>query len=235
MNSSLNLISESVKWNIYHQKAELAQKSSHIFAIPVSKHYAFAKKMALEVLSDREQDKSSRLFNQQDKERYVVSKYCLREILSHFLSIAPAEIKFHFEEHHKPATLGIDFNISHTGDFILLAVSQKPIGIDVEYLNRNFDFESILDISFSPNEIEYIGKPVVDTVNFYSLWTRKEALLKAVGEGISDNLHNIECLDEQLAYHDEKFNMKTFLLKEDYIVSVAVQKDIEAINFWYWE
>ena len=174
------------------------------------------------------------MFIQKDKERYVVSKFCLRTILGLCLNTKPHEIEFIFHDHKKPTVNDLEFNISHTGDYVLIAISPKPVGIDVEYLNREFDFKSILDITFSKNEIDFIGDKDVDPTNFYVMWTRKEALLKASGEGVSDNLHLIECLEEHLEREKEVFKMRTFMIEDNYVASIATTLDQKELMFWNW-
>lgn len=212
----------------------LDKEETHIFAIPTENHFSTAKKTAEDILSDREQDKAMRFINQKDKERYLVSKYCLRKLLAYFLDTSAAEVDFFTKDEQKPATKGIEFNISHTGNYVVIGISRKLIGVDVEFLNREFDFDSILETGFSAREVEFIGKTSVDVTNFYTLWTRKEALLKAVGEGLSDNLHEIDCLNDVLERNKLEFKAYSLLLANDYIISLATQTPAQHINYWLW-
>ncbi|MDQ8005661.1 MAG: 4'-phosphopantetheinyl transferase superfamily protein [Pedobacter sp.] len=230
-----SLLSYDFAWKAYATGQSLATDKTHIFRIDVNNHFQKIKKELADVLSEREQEKASRIFIPKDKERYAVSKFCLRTILGLCLNISPQEIDFIFHEHKKPTVIGIEFNISHTGDYVLIAISPKAVGIDVEYLNREFDFKSILDITFSKKEIDFIGDKDVDPTNFYVMWTRKEALLKASGEGVSDNLHLIECLDEHLEREKEVFKMRTFMIEDSYVASIATTLDQKELLFWNWE
>lgn len=228
------LLSYDFAWKSYATGQVLALDKTHIFRISVDHHFPKVKREIQEVLSDRELEKAGRMFIQKDKERYIVSKFCLRTILGLCLDVEPSEVDFIFHEHKKPTANGIEFNISHTGDYVLIAVSPTPVGIDIEHLNRDFDFKSILDITFSKNEIAYIGDKDIDPTNFYVMWTRKEALLKASGEGVSDNLHLIECLNEHLEYHKKVFKMRTFMIEENYIASIATTLEQKELLFWNW-
>jgi len=229
------LLSNDVNWSLFNEQIPLGLDATHIFAVPVYKHFQHVKKSYAEVLSDREEEKASRLFNPKDKERYIVSKYCLRKILAHFSNTHAHQLEFEFQDNKKPTIImGIDFNISHTEDYVLIVISAKPVGIDVEFLNRDFDFKSILPISFSQKEISFIGEEEVDPLNFYLLWTRKEALLKATGEGISDNLHQVECMNSFHERNGENYKMKSLILDDNYLVSLAVQKDQHRLKFWKW-
>ena len=83
-------------------------------------------------------------------------------------------------------------------------------------------------------EIDFIGDKDVDPTNFYVMWTRKEALLKASGEGVSDNLHLIECLEEHLEREKEVFKMRSFIISENYVASIATTLDQKELLFWNW-
>ncbi len=228
------LLSYDFAWKPYSIEQSLATDKTHIFRISVDNHFQKIKRKLAEVLSEREQEKASRMFIQKDKERYAVSKFCLRTILGLCLNTEPSAIDFVFHEHKKPTVRGIEFNISHTGDYVLIAISPKTVGIDVEYLNKEFDFKSILDITFSKMEIDFIGNKDVDPTNFYVMWTRKEALLKASGEGVSDNLHLIDCLGEYLERNKQVFKMRTFMIEDNYVASIATNLDQRELLFWNW-
>lgn len=228
------LLSYDFAWKPYTTGQSLATGKTHIFRISVDHHFPKIKRALADVLSEREQEKASRMFSAKDKERYVVSKFCLRTILSLCLNVPASEIDFIVHEHKKPTVKNVEFNISHTGDYVLIAISPKAVGIDLEYLNREFDFKSILDITFSKREIDFIGDKDIDPTNFYAMWTRKEALLKASGEGISDHLHLIDCLDEHLDREKEVFKMRTFIIDKSYVASIATTLDQKELFFWNW-
>ncbi|MNK25900.1 4'-phosphopantetheinyl transferase sfp [compost metagenome] len=228
------LLSYNFAWKPFSIEQSLATDKTHIFRISVENHFPKIKKILADVLSEREQEKASRMFIPKDKERYSVSKFCLRTLLSLSSNKTPQEVDFIFHEHKKPTVQGIEFNISHTGDYVLIVISPKPVGIDVEYLNSEFDFKSILDITFSKKEIDFIGNKEVNPTNFYAMWTRKEALLKASGEGVSDNLHLIDCLGEYLERKKEVFKMRTFMIEDSYVASIATSLDQKELQFWNW-
>lgn len=83
----------------------------------------------------------------------------------------------------------IHFSISHCKDAIAVAVSDRPVGIDVESL-RSFS-DSLLDKTMNPAEKAHILSSPNPNETFISYWTRKEAVFKLMGTGITDNLHGI--------------------------------------------
>ena len=114
----------------------------------------------------------------------------LRKLLAGYSNLAPDEIKFAEGLNKKPfaenANLSdLHFNISHSADIILIAISNSEIGVDVEKVDNSFSYEEILPHNFSDEEIDFIKNPE----DFYLLWTRKESLLKATAKGLDDDLH----------------------------------------------
>jgi 4'-phosphopantetheinyl transferase len=102
------------------------------------------------------------------------------------------EFRIETAEHGKPYLTDypdIHFNISHCRNAIAVVVSDKPVGIDVESF-RHFN-DGLLDKSMNPTEKEEILKSDAPEETFASYWTRKEAVFKMQGTGITDNLHNI--------------------------------------------
>jgi 4'-phosphopantetheinyl transferase len=120
----------------------------------------------------------------------------------------------------KPAVSGIEFNLSHSGDFIVIALSHSGIGIDIEYLKRSFDFRDVLTNCFNEEEMSFVLQGDI-ALNFYSLWTRKEAVLKATGEGLTDMLQLLNCLPDVVSRKEKSFKLITFRIQKDYVLSLA--------------
>jgi len=102
------------------------------------------------------------------------------------------EFRMETGEHGKPHIADrpdIHFNISHCQKAIAVVVSDQPVGIDVESFRRFND--GLLDKSMNPTEKEEILKSESPEETFACYWTRKEAVFKMQGTGITDNLHNI--------------------------------------------
>lgn len=99
---------------------------------------------------------------------------------------------------HKPYYNGgkKKFNISHSGEYVTVAFSNQEVGADVEGIS-DFDVKS-LSHYFHPKEAEYIVNSLDPNEAFVKLWTRKEAYLKATGNGIINGLHNESCLPDKV-------------------------------------
>ncbi len=134
-------------------------------------------------------------------ERIIVRRGLLRKILGRYLDIDPARLSFIYESRGKPALAEIAegktprFNLSHSDGLALFALTPQPdIGIDVERLRPIPESSQIAAKFFSPHENAMLNAlPAEQTLEaFFNCWTRKEAYLKATGEGIADALPQIE-------------------------------------------
>lgn len=107
--------------------------------------------------------------------------------------------KIHIQSGGKPYYIDAKkFNISHSGDYVAVAFSDEEIGVDIEWVTQ-FDIESVLSY-LHPLEAEYVKHSTDLRNDFFKIWTRKEAFLKAIGSGVVDGLHNENCLHNELTY-----------------------------------
>lgn len=153
------------------------------------------------MLSSAEQAKAARFRFSRDRNSYVIRHGILRVILGRYLAQPPSEIELCYGPFGKPEIKGevvgesLHFNHSHSGDLALFAVARgSPIGIDVEYLRPLPHLEAIAARFFSPREAEMLTalRTECRMEQFFACWTRKEAILKATGEGIGEGLANVE-------------------------------------------
>jgi 4'-phosphopantetheinyl transferase len=123
-----------------------------------------------------------------------VARGVLRKILGSYLNKHPGKICFGYSAHGKPTLAhghiddNICFNLSHSGEFALYAVTlNKKIGIDIENIKDAVSPEHVAQQFFSQNEISSLEKIDMSKRSglFFQYWTRKEAILKARGEGLS--------------------------------------------------
>lgn len=208
-------------WKKYSGIPDLEKDRMHIFKVTADSYYHQIRFGYEAILSDEELEKSSRFLNRKDAERYIASRHSVRCILSGFLHRASAAIQFTESGNKKPAVDGIEFNISHSGNLILVAVSQTAVGIDIELVVPDFDFSLLLDSSFSDREKLHIGSKL----SFYEFWTRKEAVLKASGEGLTDGMNEFECLDKLVLRKGLSYELNTYRTDEQYIFSLASPVD----------
>ncbi len=153
------------------------------------------------MLSAAERARAARFCFSKDRCGYVIRHGILRVILSRYLKQYPSEIQFCYGRFGKPEIKEdpfcgrINFNVSHSGGLALYAVTQAcPIGIDVEYLRAVPHLEEIASRFFSLHEFQMLMAVPAECrmESFFACWTRKEAFLKASGEGIGGGLSKVE-------------------------------------------
>lgn len=143
-----------------------------------------------EILAPDEMSRAGRFKSRQLRERYILSRGSLRVLLARYLDVAPATLRFRYGAKGKPELaepMGVEFNISHSGDLAAFAFSiSGPIGIDVEQIHFLPDMEMIAKEFFSVNECDELMRlPHRQREHaFFLCWTRKEAYIKAVGDGL---------------------------------------------------
>jgi 4'-phosphopantetheinyl transferase len=146
-----------------------------------------------EVLSSDEIVRSERSPLLQERNRFVAGRGLLRHILSAYLDVDPAEISFAYGYAGKPyladAASKIRFNMSHSGDIALIAITQHfEVGVDVERICELPEMDEIVTRFFSAEAKTAFQSANLDdrTDVFFKFWTQKEAALKCTGQGIAD-------------------------------------------------
>jgi 4'-phosphopantetheinyl transferase len=143
-------------------------------------------------LSADELARANRFHFERDRRRYIVARGVLRQLLGSYLGCQPDSIQFTYSPQAKPSLLTplnnppLHFNLSHSLDSALFAFAHCEVGIDIEATRADIDSELIAPGVFSPSELrQWQALPSSQKHNaFFSLWTRKEALVKAFGKGI---------------------------------------------------
>jgi 4'-phosphopantetheinyl transferase len=148
-----------------------------------------------QTLTAEERLVSARGRSQLEQQRAVASRGLLRVLLGAYLSVAPETVPLRALERGKPATEGLDFNVAHSEELILLALARgRDIGVDIERLRS---MPRALDVAaryFSPGELRALRTtpPREQQQAFLLCWTRKEAYVKARGTGIAFPLRDFD-------------------------------------------
>ena len=140
------------------------------------------------VLSPAEWAKAMRYRGEADQLRSTVTRGVLRTLLSRFLDKPTDGIEFTENEFGKPATPGIEFNVSHSGDYALMAFSKSSaVGIDVEQIKDRRVIEDLARRVLTPAEHDrFTALPESDRQRtFFDIWALKESILKGIGSGLS--------------------------------------------------
>jgi 4'-phosphopantetheinyl transferase len=145
-------------------------------------------------LSADERARAHRFHFERDRRRYVVGHGLLRAILGRYLDLEASEVRFRFGQHGKPflaaglGDAGLQFNMAHSHGLGLYAlIRDHAVGVDIEHVRDQADLEQIAANFFSARENAALRALDADQrlVGFYNCWTRKEAYIKAIGEGLN--------------------------------------------------
>jgi 4'-phosphopantetheinyl transferase len=147
----------------------------------------------MRVLSLDERARADKFHFEADRKRHIIGRGLSRRLLGHCLGRPANELKFEYNEFGKPSLAAglyppLQFNVSHSGELVLVALTLgRALGIDVERMQRDMAKEEIAARFFSPNECRALAAlaPDMQCAAFFACWTRKEAYLKARGDGLS--------------------------------------------------
>ena len=153
------------------------------------------------VLARDELERAERFHFAANRDEYIVARGTLRTLLGEYLACSPEKICFTYSQYGRPHLdstdhgESIEFNISHSGNIVVLAFTRnRRIGIDIEHLRSDFSTTEIAQRFFSLAEREALRQVPMEQRHeaFFICWTRKEAFIKALGEGLSHPLDQFD-------------------------------------------
>ena len=197
-------------------------------------------------LDEDERARAHRFRFARDRRRFELAHGLLRHVLARYLDLPPGSLVLSRGLHGKPGLAGmpLQFNLSDTKDSVLIGVSRAtPIGVDIETLLREVDHEAVGLHYFTPQEVAAIRAQGPGAKELFLLyWTRKEAVLKASGVGIMEDLRSLrvdrphhqasirhpECLRmAAAAYH-----VNSLRPSPTHLISLAMPEPIEAVRLF---
>lgn len=189
--------SPTQEWGSPPRPLVLDADAVHVWAAPLDPPAAAVQRHGTLLASD-ERARAERFHFERDRRRFTVARGVLRTLLGRYLGTDPRAVAFGYESHGKPvladpfAAHGLRFNVSHSGEMALFAFARgREVGVDVEEVRRMEDGLDIAVRFFSEAEVaafRALPEEIRDDA-FFNCWTRKEAYIKAVGEGLSFPLH----------------------------------------------
>jgi 4'-phosphopantetheinyl transferase len=174
------------------------------------------------LLSDDERKRADRFVFDRDRNRFIFARAGLRELLAARLGMQPESVELSYGPHGKPALApefsheDLRFNTSHSEDVAVYALSQgRDIGVDVEAVRFIPDSDDIATHCFSTREKEaYRGLGADEKIaGFFNCWTRKEAFIKALGDGLH---HPLDSFDVSLKPGDATKMLRIGSICEDH-------------------
>ena len=152
-------------------------------------------------LSEDDRGRAARFKFEGDRHRFVMARACLRTVLARYLKTNAAGLQFNLGPFGKPALppdsniLDLRFNLSHSHQLALIAITRgREVGVDVEFMRADFASDEVAEHFFSPAEVKQLVRiPArTKTRSFFNCWTRKEAYIKARGEGLAHPLDQFD-------------------------------------------
>ncbi|MBW1895048.1 MAG: 4'-phosphopantetheinyl transferase superfamily protein [Deltaproteobacteria bacterium] len=239
-------------WATPPKKLILSENDVHVWIASLDDSGIPAQDFA-QILSEGERRKADRFVFERDKDRFVTRRGVLRTIIGrYYLAIQPYRLKFHYGVRGKPHLAecsGDDtlrYNQADSNGLALYAFSKnRDVGIDVEFMQHLTDAQQIVDGSFSEYE-----KAAYNTLlerekheAFFNCWTRKEAFIKAIGEGLYFPLDQFDVSiapgesarllrvagQPEVAF---KWSLTAFTPEAGYKAALAVKS--KNCNFFYW-
>lgn len=172
-------------------RLHLARGEVHSWCVPLDVRHETSAALSA-VLTAEERSRSDRFRFERHRRRFIVAHAVLRDLLGRYLGTHPEEIRFVHNAFGKPALSPefggrLKFNLSHSAGLALMAIASADVGVDLEHIRARPEYAEIAERFFSAAEVDYLnGLPShLHAEGFLSCWTRKEACVKACGEGLA--------------------------------------------------
>jgi 4'-phosphopantetheinyl transferase len=187
------------------------------------------------LLSPSERERMQTFVSSADRRRYGQAHGATRLILGGYVDRPPAAIEFRADELGKPRLAGSElaYSLAHSGDRALVAVRwADPVGVDLEHVRPLPDADALLRTSFSRREREHITGGGGGARELLRLWTRKEALLKATGEGLRTPPREVDVLDDGPRAGWRLFDLD---VEPGWVAAVAVRGSVRRVRLLSWQ
>lgn len=247
------MTADAPAWGPHPGEWALGARDVHAYRVLLGNH-APRTGMLLSLLSADERQRAGEFGTDALRDRFVLSRGILRELLSRYLGMPAAEIVLDYGSHGKPGLhrdtdSRITFNLSHSGNVALYALAwDRAIGVDVECRGRGVAHEKVSRRFFAEAERVDLAALPADQVRrgFFNCWTRKEAYLKARGRGLSVSLSGFAVAltpgepavlrwvaDEPEA--PDQWRLRVLDPGEGYVAAVCVEGDGWRLRCMEWE
>jgi 4'-phosphopantetheinyl transferase len=227
---------------------QLSKQELHVWRARLDVEPAIVRRLSAH-LSQDEIERAERFAFEKDRVSFKVARGILRELLGEYLRQAPATICFETGARGKPAvctgseTAALRFNVSHSHGLALYAFAlEREVGVDVEKIRPQVAFEGIEERYFSAREVRELRAlpEALRAEGFFLCWTRKEAYIKARGEGLHIPLESFDvsltpgALPVLSSGDREKWSLYSLSLGADFAGAVVVEGRENQLRFWEW-
>ncbi|OCL27882.1 hypothetical protein U472_04335 [Orenia metallireducens] len=205
-----------------------------VYAVKQEEIDDFRLKSLIPYLSEKRKDKISRFLRQEDIYHSIIGEILVRKLVCEKLDLKNNQIIFENNNYGKPFLKGYDnlyFNISHSRRWVVCAISEREVGVDIEEV-KAIDL-NIAKRFFSKKEYEELMTKNNQLSYFYNLWTLKESYIKAVGMGLSIPLNQFTIIDrdKNIFLEDQNrsglYTFKKYKIDRDYKMASCVKGKLQ--------
>lgn len=247
------MLQQNILWKPAPKDLVLSRDHIHVFCASLDQPVLRIQQLT-QSLSTDERVRAERFYFEQDQKRFIVGRGLLRTILSCYLDIEPSQLQFCYGRRGKPALAAIlsesklKFNLSHSQGLALYAIAYDcEIGVDIEHVRPIAEAEQIAERFFCvrENAVFRALPPNQKQEAFFNCWTRKEAYIKAIGDGLAWPLNQIEVSlapgepvrllsiegDPQEACY---WSLQQLIPAPSYVGAIAVKAANNLVSCWAW-
>jgi 4'-phosphopantetheinyl transferase len=234
---------------------DLAPDEIHIWLVPLNQSPTRIPELKA-ILSEDERARADRFHFEKDRHQFIESRATLRLLLGQYLNVPPESLTYSLTGHGKPSLSDNDlrFNLSRRDGLALIAFAEgREIGVDVELVRHDLDLWEIAEVSFSESELKSLrALPEAEQVaGFYNCWTRKEAFIKAIGEGFSFPLKQFDVsltpgdpaqllairrdpISAEVRGEADRWTLQEIPVPEGYAAALAFEGPPAKVTWRYW-
>jgi 4'-phosphopantetheinyl transferase len=234
---------ESVNWSRPAETLTLPESDVHVWRAWLDVNAEECLRLSL-YLSEDELLRADRFVFPRDRDHFIVARGKLRELLAMYLRCSPKSLQFRTGQYGKlslPDSPDLRFNLTHSYGLALYTFAMhRELGIDTEKMRPEFASNEVVERNFSAAEKRELKglPPELHTTAFFLCWTRKEAYVKAHGDGLQIPLASFDVSltpggpQTLRSIDSERWSMHSFSPAPDYVASVLVEDGIESMRFW---
>ena len=242
------------RWLDPPDELQLERDDLHIWRVWLGQQPPSHLSKLREILSPDEQERADRFHFPHHREWYIVARGTLRTLLGRYLNCPPQSLTFAYGEQGKPVLADmppserLEFNVAHSEAVGLIGfIWGRPVGVDIEHIRSLKDMGQMAKRFFSAEEYQtWTAVPAHQQDQaFFNCWTRKEAYIKVIGEGLSHPLNRfvvtlkpgesgrLVTVDGSAA-KAEKWQMQAVHPTADFAAAVAVEGGWDRLRCWYF-
>ena len=236
---------EQITWFAAPPDTELTENEVHLWRADLGPGSDMVRRM-WSVLNEDEQDRAKRYVFERDRTQFVMARGILRQLLARYLRCSAEDIEFSVGRMGKPSIRGnpeLRFSLSHSLGMVLYALSKnRELGVDLERQRTEFSIRDIVENYFSAREkAEFLGLDRnAQKLAFYVGWTRKEAYLKARGEGLHMKLDAFDVSVDPgrpaLLRSDDaaRWEVHSFCPAPGFVTTLVIEGANHKLRYWEW-